>query len=132
MMAGDLGIIERAAIESAELGRVIHQYGRLKIFAIPEEAEKTAVRSFAAVSPQGLTELEQLGLAALQLRESPQYRTAKENRPRAGEQWDMQCTTEAPLSPGAAVAPAALTSDYLEGTVAVGIIIVQGPTNDLE
>ena len=142
-MAGDLRIIERAAMEGAARaaepalgwpGRVIHQYGRLKILAIPEEAETAATRSIETVSPQGLTETEQLGLAALNLRESSHYRIAKENRPRAGDRWDMpDCTTVVPLPPGAraAVAAAAPTSAYLEGTVAVGIIIVQGPTPDL-
>jgi len=46
-MAGDLRIIERAVIETAaqaaeatlEPGRAIHQYGRLKIFAVPEGRE---------------------------------------------------------------------------------------------
>ena len=142
-MAGDLRIIERAAMEGAARaaepalgwpGRVIHQYGRLKILAIPEEAETAATRSIETVSPQGLTETEQLGLAALNLRESSHYRIAKENRPRAGDRWDMpDCTTVVPPPPGAraAVAAAAPTSAYLEGTVAVGIIIVQGPTPDL-
>jgi hypothetical protein len=143
-MGGDLNIIERAAIETAARGaepalgwpgRVIHRYGRLNILAIPDGAEGAAARSIEPVSPQGLTEVEQLGLAALQLRESKEYHTAKENRPRAGEPWNMpDCTTVVPLPPGAIadVAAAAPTSAYLEGSVAVGIIIVQGPTPDLK
>jgi FG-GAP-like repeat len=143
-MTGDIEVMERAVLEvttrGAELaptgpGRVIHQYGRLQILAIPKEAEAASRRLPAEISMAGLTEVEQLGLAALHLRESREFRTAKQNRPRAGEPWDMpDCTTVVPPPPGAraAVAAAAPTSGYLEGTVAVGIIIVEGPTADLK
>src|SRR5215210_4887832 len=137
-MAGDIEVMERAVLEGATRGaeRVIHQYGRLDILAIPNEESEAASRRLAAeISPSGLTEVEQLGLAALRLRESGEFRTAKQNRPRAGELWDMpDCTTVVPLPPSAraAVAAAAPTSEYLEGTVAVGIIIVEGPTADLK
>jgi hypothetical protein len=79
--------------------------------------------------------VERLGLAAFHLRESREFRTAKRNRPRAGELWDMlDCTTVVPPPPGAQalMAAAAPTSAYLEGTVAVGVIIVEGPTADLK
>lgn len=144
-MAGDIEVMERAvlrgATRGAELGptgpgRVIHQYGRLSILAIPkEEVEAASRRLGEEISLSGLTEVERLGLEALRLRESREYRTAKQNRPRAGELWDMpDCTTVVPLPPGAraAEAAAAPTSGYLEGTVAVGIIIVEGPTADLK
>jgi len=143
-MAGDLRVIERAVIESAARaaepaqlwpGRAIHQYGRLKILALPEDRAGVAERELAPVTTVGLSELERMGLAALQLRESAQYRSVKQNRPRAGERWDMTaCTTygSPPAAARAAVAAAAPTSSYLEGTVAVGIVIVQGPTADLK
>jgi hypothetical protein len=143
-MAGDIEVMERAVLEvatrGAELaptgpGRVVHQYGRLHIHALPKEADAAARRLMAEIAPSGLTDVERLGLAALQLRESREFRTAKQNRPRAGELWDMpDCTTVVPLPPGAraAVAAAAPTSGYLEGTVAVGIIMVEGPTADLQ
>src|SRR4029434_7061867 len=86
-------------------------------------------------SPSGLTEVERMGLAAFRLRESREFRTAKRNRPRAGELWDMpNCTTVVPTPAGARARMAAAppTSAYLEGTVAVGIIIVEGPTADLK
>jgi hypothetical protein len=135
-MAVDIEVMERAVLEGATRGaeRVIHQYGRLDILAIPEEEPEATSRRLEEISPSGLTEVERLGLAALRLRESREFRTTKQNRPRAGELWDMpDCTTVVPLPPDAraAVAAAAPTNEYLEGTVAVGIIIVEGPTADL-
>jgi hypothetical protein len=56
-MAGDLRVTERATLERVARGaepaldwpgRVIHQYGRLKILTIPEEAEGAAARSLEA------------------------------------------------------------------------------------
>jgi hypothetical protein len=143
-MAGDIEVMERAVLEVATRGadlaptgpgRVIHQYGRLQILAIPKEADAAARQLTVEIAPSGLTDVERLGLAALRLRESREFRTIKQNRPRAGELWDMpDCTAVVPLPPGAraAVAAAAPTSGYLEGTVAVGIIIVEGPTADLQ
>ena len=149
-MAGDLGIMERAVIEGVTLpsaavpnrlasGPTVHRYGRLSILAVPDEAIAADLPGAAELgeSPDGLNEVEQLGLAALQLRESEGYRTAKRNRPRAGERWDMpSCITAVPGPRAEARAVGALsagpTSAYLEGSVAVGIIIVQGPTADFE
>ena len=94
-MAGDLKVTERAVLDRTELaaeegagrpGTMIHKYGRLSILAIPEDAAEQAERSLDMVeSPSGLSELEQMGLAALQMRESSEFLTAKENRPRADE-----------------------------------------------
>jgi hypothetical protein len=86
---------------------------------------------------ESLTEVERLGLAALWLRESSSYRYAKHNRPRADERWDMpSCISVVPRPSIEARAVGALsagpTSSYLEGTVAVGIVIVQGPTGNLQ
>ena len=149
-MAGDLSITERAVLEgttqprAAGLSRqarehVIHRYGRVSILAMPDEAIAQLVPGATELgeAPDGLNEVEQLGLAALRLRESAYYRRAKRNRPRAGEQWDMtRCTTVVPTPQAAArevgARSAGPTSEYLEGTVAVGIIIVQGPTAALK
>ena len=109
-MAGDLNVTERAVLQDPELlgavgepapasggsdaARVIHRYGRLAI-----EAGGALPTADAGVAPpmEGLGELEKLGLAALMLRESPEYREMKANRPRAGEEWDMpDCTTVVP------------------------------------
>ncbi|MDY7088744.1 MAG: FG-GAP-like repeat-containing protein [Actinomycetota bacterium] len=141
-MAGDLEFNERAvwsrtgAAEARTAGdqeqRIIHRYGRLGILA-GRGGAPLAVES--EPPPDDLNEAERLGLAALDLRESQEYRDEKANRSRAGEAWDMpDCTTVVPTPPFAASALApgaqapAPTSSFLEGSVAVGIIIVQGPT----
>jgi len=88
-----------------------------------------------------LTETELLGVEALQLRASDAYVAAKQNRPRDGERWDMPGCDGAPRpllqigrSPdGPAPETPARTvvagaSTQLTGSVAVGIVIVSGPT----
>jgi hypothetical protein len=150
-MAGDLQITERAIIETTAGataaaaaqpagGQIIHRYGRVSIMALPDQARagRPPGPAVAAESLAVLDEVERLGLAALRLRESADYRAAKQNRPRAAEAWDMpDCGTVVPtpaavppLTGAGAPAPAP-TSSYLEGPVAVGIIIVEGPTADL-
>jgi hypothetical protein len=149
-MAGDLGVNERAVLEdratppAAALarqapGRTIHRYGRVSVLAEPEQAAPAPVPGASELpgSPTGLNEVERLGLTALRLRESEEYRAAKANRPRAGEPWDIPgCATIVPAPTVAthvgAPAPAGPTSAYLEGSVAVGIIIVQGPGDALK
>ncbi|OHV41404.1 MULTISPECIES: hypothetical protein [Pseudofrankia] len=106
----------------------------------------------------GLDRTETLGLEAFRLRASAAYRRGKQERPRDGQLWDMEhaCTDIAPprgaaarvrppaasRSTVAAVAPdgtstpgdvgAAPLSSYLEGSVAVGLVLVEGPTADLQ
>ncbi|WP_329230599.1 hypothetical protein [Streptomyces canus] len=148
-MAGDNSVTERAVLAADAnqqgaapawpgVGHTIHRYGRVSVVASP---------AGPAASPpgpepgdtDGLSEVERLGLAALRLRESAGYQVAKSRRPRHAESWDMpDCTTivptpTAPPTAGreGAAAPAP-TSSYLEGTVAVGIVIVQGPTPELQ
>jgi hypothetical protein len=123
-MAGDLGIVEQIVLTPDE--STIHRYGRFGIIGRKGGAAPAA----APKLPADLTDTERLGIAALRMRESADYVEAKRNRPRAGEEWDMpDCTSVTPASAsdtvGAAAGP---TSAYLEGTVAVGIVIVQGPT----
>ena len=155
-MAGDLDVMEAVALNGngavaptegaavKEVPRVIHRYGQLSILAVPGGDEMPAgvmqARALGSAETEPLGEVERLGLAALRLRESEEFRRAKENRPRTGEDWDMPgCTTVVPLPPEARAAIAAAeaeapapTSAYLEGTVAVGIVIVQGPTAALQ
>jgi hypothetical protein len=140
-MAGDLPISERvvfdqsgprAALAPGREAPVIHRYGRIGIVAEAGAGSSSVPGQRSAVADRNdLTEVERLGLAALDLRESAAYRTAKDNRPRQGEQWDMgDCTTVVDVPPQVshqgAAAPAP-TSAYLEGSVAVGIVIVEGP-----
>ncbi len=132
---------------------VLHKYGRVLIVGeVPEQAgpgregvpsaEPAAdIRALAATAPEALEHLsrtERLGLDAFRLRESGEYEQAKRERPRQGEPWDMTGCLQygAPASPGEFAAPApsaaAPTSAYMEGSVAVGIVIVEGPTADLQ
>jgi len=129
---------------------VVHQYGaRVVVIDTPTDEQAAAARAMA-VEPsaevlQALTAIEQLGYAAYELRESSQYRAEKAARPRDGQSWDtspeMQHSCTAPdasraaesLARGLAIAPAeAPTSQRLTGSVAVGIIIVEGPNANLK
>jgi hypothetical protein len=105
------------------------------------------VRSLSAGSvsrsPAPLSETEQLGLEAWNLRQSADFSTAKAERPRDGQRWDMEDLTESPDGPGmhhagesdVLGAPENANEDlspYLIGSVAVGLVIVEGPTADLQ
>src|SRR4051794_39325648 len=109
-MAGDLPISERVVFDQAEpqialapsaAAPVIHRYGRIGIVAETGAAAASVPGQRAAAADRDdLTEVERLGLAALDLRESAAYREAKQNRPRQGEQWDMgNCTTVVDVPP---------------------------------
>src|SRR4051794_33176278 len=149
-MAGDLNVVEAVTLQetaaprpTAETlaeptaARVIHRYGQLNILARPDGESPAGVARVAEFgAPDQLGEVERLGLAALRLRESEDFKRIKRNRPRAGEAWDGRgCTTVVPTPESALAAgaqAAAPTSAYLEGTVAVGIVVVQGPTPALQ
>ncbi|WP_190085778.1 VCBS repeat-containing protein [Streptomyces longisporoflavus] len=126
-----------AAPSWPEGGYTLHRYGRISIGALPG-GPAGDLRGPEPGGKDALTEAEALGLAALRLRESDAYRTAKEKRPRAGESWDMRGCLAAvgPLPDSgvlsADVQPHSTNSEYLEGSVAVGIVFVQGPTADLQ
>ncbi|MGF7239353.1 MAG: hypothetical protein ACQSGP_31005 [Frankia sp.] len=114
-------------------------------------------RDLGETEQDGLTSRERLGLDARSLRDSDGYHATKAARPRAGEPWNMgvSCTEVVPTPPRgtppagggqaqahatsvtggdgeAGAAAATPTSSYLEGSVAVGVIIVEGPTADLQ
>lgn len=154
-MAGDLErneyvtIAGGSALAAAAPSPVpaVHRYGRVSIgFEEPEQlAPALRARTFSAGSAVSeamlpdLTETERLGLAAFQRRQEPGYINAKRNRPREGAPWNMGGCTESVAAslPDAAVRAleahaAAPTSSYLEGSVAVGIVIVEGSTPDLQ
>jgi hypothetical protein len=138
-MAGDLGINERAVFDEAGepaalarsgAGQVLHRFGRIGILAVDPTAAAVPGQRAAILERGDLDDVERLGLDALELRESDDYRAIKDSRPRAGEEWDMpDCTDIVPLPAEArhAARAAAPTSAYLEGSVAVGIVIVEGP-----
>ena len=134
-------------------GRVLHQFGeRVLVIEAPPGADDPIRQVVPAGSllaeaagagadlTQDLSETEALGLAAIQIRQSEEYAVAKANRPRQGENWDtsgadaLGCgMPEEPEDSASADAEAsAPTSTRLTGRVAVGVIIVQGPTNALK
>ena len=139
-----------AAVEND--GGLLHRYGpNVEIHraqpldiggqAFPAPAPAPAAR---AAVPR-LSATEQLGVDAFALRRSPRYRAAKAQRPRDGEPWDLHgCAPQPGDTPteealrstnlatavrrGARAASRAPGAAILSGSVAVGIIIVNGPT----
>jgi len=137
-------------------GRVLHRFGsRVLIGDVPprvarKPATTPGLRSAhvgAVAKPPGrLTEIEALGVEAWNLRMSAAYAKAKDDRPHDGVRWDA-ATTDGRIPPdgpgmthvGETVPPGAMAlgvpedmSPYLIGSVAVGIVIVEGPTPDLQ
>jgi len=145
------------AIE-ANGGQVLHRYGdRVLICAAPPRAaeainELRQVRAVHAApvqrTPRGVSTEEELGIEAWNLRRSKRYAEAKAERPRDGVAWDaVGGLPEAPDGPGMThvneTGPQGQVAEqrgiflddlspYLRGSVAVGIIIVSGPTPDLK
>jgi Bacterial tandem repeat domain 1 len=165
-MAGDIGIREQllilpkagalsasAAAVSRSGGRIMHQYGeRVLLAEVPPGAEtSSALRSLipkagaagAMADGDELTPIEQMGVDAFVLRQSPAYAKSKAERPHNGAAWDEPKGVDAlscmdldadvqtlRASSGDAGAPA--LSARLTGKVAVGIVIVNGPTAALK
>ncbi len=158
-MAGDIQIRERVVIlpEAQALAadalpvaprtdrRVVHMYGS-RVIVMEDSAEAPAEAALAdsmegskevlkSLSPQ-----ERLGYSAYLLRESDEYQTAKANRPRDGESWDVSAGTQGgctyPVAQGDEAGAMAMaeapTSQRLTGSIAVGIIIVEGPNANLK
>jgi len=132
-------------------GGVTHQYGpRVLIAAIPpnavpslrEQVSQAQVSAdpagLAEETTRGLDEMGALGLEAFSLRQSAEYGTVKAQRPLAGEAWDAaeaeppDYHEEGPGTEAEVSAGASATSARLTGRVAVGLIIVEGPTADLK
>ena len=140
--------------------RIIHRYGGTVMIAeVPEhraEQLRASLGTDAAVSavPHELPSLAKdldptgaLGLAAFSLRASPAYIAAKEQRPHNKTPWDMggqllppdpppqlRHLVASPAANGKRVALEAVgtTSLQMASNIAVGIIIVSGPTPDLQ
>jgi len=118
-----------------EEARVLLRFGdRVEIRAgAPVEAGVRApgprMPAVADATLEGLTETERFGVEAMRLRADPGYKVV---RPREGERWDMPGCAGAPeasLLEAGAPAPGAFgTSDFLMGSVALGVVIVNGPT----
>ncbi len=132
--------------------RVSQQYGsRVLIAEVGPSDEAAAVERLsqgslsavmAAVPEADMSQLdaaEALGLSAFGLRQSEPYAKAKAERPLAEESWDND-SAQAPdfddddgkAAADAAQAQATPTSERLTDSVAVGLIIVEGPGADLK
>jgi hypothetical protein len=161
-MAGDIGISERVIVvgpgeeeqldEALERVRsqvgVLHRYGpRVAVGEIPEDAVTALgealpqaslhAESEAIPPPDQLDPLGKLGLEAFALRGSEEYERAQSERPHDGEPWDgpglqPPDALDAPTAPPTVGAPSFLTSERLIGSVAVGIVVVSGPTPNLQ
>ena len=130
---------EPAAAGFIEGERVFHVYGnRVRIVEGEQGMPEAPAESFSVgAGADYLTEVEKLGIEAYKMRISSEYATAKANRPRQGETWNLPEGGCAGAVPSTALefgveAAAPPTSAYLEGNVAVGIIIVDGPTAALK
>ena len=154
----DEGTGTRPVEQADEPGRLLHRYGdRVEIRAGAEGTSGAQVPEVADDVLEGLTETERFGVAALRLRTTDDYVSAKASRPGEGERWNMpgcdrvpqpafggivlepqsalQRALGGPLGPaGDALSPADArtlgpgTSEWLTGSVAVGVVIVNGPT----
>ena len=127
-------VAERAAPAAEREGeetRVLLRFGdRVEIRASAPGVRARGIAAPPEVSEavlQELTETERFGVEAMRLRSQPGY---KPTRPRDGELWDMPGCAGAPepASREAGAAGAIGTSDYLMGSVALGVVIVNGPT----
>lgn len=138
-----------AAALATEQKRVVHIYGsRVVVEEVPADGERAlpdvlgpAVTGDAASLPPGVRALlspaESLGVDGLALRQSDVYTSAKAMRPHANEAWDSGAAQtpachditidglDTAEASGLAGAP---TSSRLTGRIAVGIVIVEGPS----
>lgn len=135
-------------MEEGEPVRPIHVYGRnVTVAEVTDGAAEGlpfpgGAPAAMEVVPEtlALTATERLGLTAWNLRVSPEFAEAKAARPRAGDSWDRFEPPDAPetvhgRSPaiaGQMLAPAPDLSAFLIGSVAVGLVLVEGPTEDLQ
>ncbi|MXP65237.1 hypothetical protein E0493_17975 [Roseomonas sp. M0104] len=118
-------------------GPPLHRFGTVEIM----RATPGAGGQVPQIATAGLSLVERLGVEAFKLRLSPNFAAAKAARPRNGQIWDMQACGAGPAgpsgaggagSPPAAGAPAPRpTSAAMTGSIAVGIVIVNGPTDAL-
>ncbi|MGH9290191.1 MAG: hypothetical protein ACRD0V_18170, partial [Acidimicrobiales bacterium] len=170
-MAGDVEIHEelvlgQAADESAAASlasaaeqvnaHVLHSYGPRVAVAQLDPANTSvlaeALPGDMTVAPariaksvrQRLSDSEQLGLMAFELRGSDEYAEAKANRPLQGAVWDASDQASPPGCAELAAAPSQAASDEalshaaiplsarLSGSVAVGLVLVEGPTAALQ
>ncbi|HEX8159497.1 MAG TPA: hypothetical protein VF526_19095 [Solirubrobacteraceae bacterium] len=118
--------------------RVLQRFGdRVEIRAGTGAGKAPVIPEFPDSLLEELSETERFGVEALQLRASSDFIAAKANRPGDGKVWNMGGCAGAPMpkpraeaGAGArdAGAGAPASSEYLMGSVALGVVIVNGPT----
>ena len=117
----------------------LQRYGNLEL-RYSATVDPQAVPQLPAMGNRRLSTTERLAIDAFKLRASDVYKAAKLARPRDKEPWNMKgCITTPPSTSASAEAGAPAleasatipTSGWLEGSVAVGTVIVNGPTEDL-
>lgn len=117
--------------EGAGARAPLHAYGRLAIWDVQEEAVVEA-----SPLPDDLDDTERLGAVALAIRNSPEYRAAKADRPNDGRPWSepladaepLVCPDEPASEPEAGEESPGTLSGRLTGSVAVGLLLVSGST----
>jgi hypothetical protein len=140
------------AIEGAG-GQVMHIFGPRVIIGDVPGAVATAIgrarpstrraAEAPASAPAASSETEQLGIEAWNFRQSKAFVESKTERPRDGEPWSVRGSAYCPDGPGmchagetdvlgAPEAAAEDMSPFLIGSVAVGVIMVEGPTSNLQ
>jgi hypothetical protein len=120
----------------AKAARVLQRFGdRVEIRLGASDGGGAVVPDVPDAVLERLTETERFGIEALRLRASPAFVEAKVNRPREGEVWDMPDCRPAAVEAlrrealGVTRDAPAPTSSYLVGSVALGVVIVDGPTD---
>ncbi|HEX8681477.1 MAG TPA: hypothetical protein VF707_04135 [Ardenticatenaceae bacterium] len=138
---------ETVAVINELGGRVSQVYGpRVLLANLPDEGREGLDQALEGIfPPQGaegapfpMAVGESLGIDAWNLRASPEFTEAKGQRPRVGVSWaedppDLpEEEGETPESEAPFGAPPPNTSKFLIGSVAVGLILVNGPTPALQ
>ena len=137
-------------------GRVLHRYGNSVLIGdLPPSTAKQiggtpgVLRHYTGKveeRPTRLTPTEALGINAWNLRQSREFEKVKKERPHDGLRWDatgIAAGPEPPDGPGmehvTETGPTQMAalfgtdmSLYLIGSVAVGLVLVQGPTTELQ
>ena len=120
--------------------RLIHEYGdRVLVFELSESSGPFQP-PVETVGMDGLSEIERLGHIAFEIRHSPEFEAAKAQRPKKTQRWDFEIDDVAPdiapqrspIPDGAEAGAVAPTSARMTGRIAVGLVIVSGPTSDLQ
>jgi hypothetical protein len=149
---------EMAGALASTPAQLLHRYGRdVLIVAVADVDESSVAESLpGAAAPatadavdeaalEGLDEAGRLGVEALALRSSAAFAEAKASRRLEGAEWDTAdaqtpgCvelvsgdSADAPSAQALGAEAAAPLSQRLMGSVAVGLVIVEGPTSDLQ